>query len=132
MGPLTTAVMRAVEAALTIRPVGWGSAEVQTFAEVDKVKGLRDGYAGAPPGTLYLELRPEDPTTRFLWAELLEAGASPPMTLITPGEGNGASVLLSTEGIELHIMEDGAEPGTFVAQLYSSDGKPSRWTFQRC
>lgn len=129
MGPLTTSLMRAIE--MTLTEVGRDGKARKTFSELDKDRPLRDGFADAPAGTLYIELAPDAPTTRFLWAELLEAGACPPMTAITPGEGNGVSVLLSNEGIELYIMEDGPEPGQLIGQLYPRDGKPAKWTFQR-
>lgn len=128
MGPLTTALMRAIE--MTLTEVGPDGKARKTFTELDKERGLKDAFLDAPVGTLYIELSPEAPTTRFLWAELLEAGAKPPMTAITPGEGNGVVVLLSPDGIELYIMGDGPEPGTVIGQLYPEAGKPAKWSFQ--
>lgn len=126
MSPLTTSLMRAIECALIQSRIDG----TKGFFELDKEEGLRQGFLDAPVGTLYIELKPEEPTTRFLWAELLEAGAKPPMTLITPGEGNGAAVLLSPDGIEMYIMEDGDKPGQVIGQLYPEPGKPAKWSFQ--
>jgi hypothetical protein len=130
MGPVTTALMRAIEMAL-VTPAERIGTERRKLIEIDKSRGLKDGFLDAPPGTLYIELEPDAPTTRFLWAELLEVGACPPMTAITPGEGNGVAVLLSPEGIELYIMEDGPKPGQLIGQLSPEAGKPAKWTFQR-
>lgn len=129
MSPITTALMRAIEMTLT-EPKEPGSTERKAFIELDKNRGLREGFLDAPKGTLYIELAPDAPTTRWLWAELLEAGAKPPMTAITPGEGNGVAVLLSPDGIEFYIMDDGERPGQFIAQLYSRGGKSARWSFE--
>lgn len=130
MGPVTTALMRAIEMTLT-EPKEPGSTERRGFIELDKTPHLRSGFCDAPEGTLYIELDPAAPTTRFLWAELLEAGAAPPMTAITPGEGNGVAILLMSEGIEFYIMEDGSKPGQLIAQLSPEGGKPAKWSFQR-
>lgn len=130
MTPITTTLMRAIEMALT-EPQANGYDTRRGFLELDKEEGLKQAFLDAPEGTLYIELSPSSPGTRFLWAELLEAGGKVPMTAITPGEGNGVAVLLCSDGIELYIMEDGTEPGSFIAQLSTEEGRPAKWTFQR-
>lgn len=127
MTPLTAALMNAIEVKLA-------SAKVEGkegFIDLVKSPGLRDAFLDAPEGTLYLELDPDRTATRALWAELLEAGAQPPMTAITPGDGNGVAVLLCPDGIEMYVISDNPEEGTLIAQLSPEAGKAAKWSFQR-
>lgn len=130
MTPLTQALLNAIEQELEARFTPTGEIVTTSFIELDKSPSLRSMYADAPEGTLYLELSPGLPNTRALWMELILAGAKVPMTLITPGEGNGAAVLLFPGGLELYVMGDGAEPGFFSASLSTGEKGPAKWEFQ--
>lgn len=127
MTPITSALMRAIEVQLLNAQLDGK----EGLIDLDSSPGLRDAFLDAPKGTLYLELAPAESATRALWAELLEAGAQPPMTAITPGEGNGVAVLLCPDGIEMYMMSDNPEEGTLIAQLSPEPGKAAKWSFQR-
>lgn len=133
MKDLTRALFSAIEAAL--RPQfsgGMTEMTVSGFTVLRDSKLLRDTYADAPESSLYIELPPTNIETRALWFELQEAGANPPMTAITPGEGNGVAVLLFPDGIEFYITSDNEREGTMIAQLApQKEGQTPSWSFQR-
>lgn len=131
MNPITQALFAAIEAVLIPRLIIGGEVEVTGFTILRDSPELRSSYADAPEGTLYIELPPSNPETRALWFTLLEAGAEPPMTAITSGEGNGVVVLLMNDSIEFYIQGDGPECTTLIAQFTSkNEGVVPSWTFQ--
>lgn len=129
MQKLTEALFRAIETAKLSATLGERDNGFTALRDSDI---LRQTYLDAPEGTLYIELSPDEMTTRALWFELLEAGANPPTTAITPGEGNGVAVLLMPDGIEFYIASDNEREGTMIAQLAPrKEGRTPSWSFQR-
>lgn len=129
MQKLTEALFRAIETAKLSTTLGERDNGFTALRDSDI---LRQTYLDAPEGTLYIELSPDEMTTRALWFELLEAGANPPMTAITPGEGNGVAVLLMPDGIEFYIQSDNEREGAMIAQLAPrKEGQTPSWSFQR-
>lgn len=75
--------------------------------------GLHDLFEGGGPSDMHITLTPGGSELRQLWFELMDAGLIPPTNLLT----EGAEVILSGEGVEIHISEDGPRPGTCSIML---------------